>query len=178
MNRELAAAEKRKQISQEYGEPFVDVIKGFREQGVPWEVIAGTIGVTFASLRGWVRSMGIGDGLRMSQREWPEPLNDKARSLGYDDVADMVVSYWKSSRSKQSAADDLGCDVHSLTRFIPDSMKGTIPYSDKQKAAWKANAEKINQRRRENGYFREARTTRRDSSTTRRASNPEERASR
>lgn len=137
-----------RRIEEEYGEPIARVIRGFRQQGCSWRTICGALDVNFNTLRRWVREMGLGDG--RYQREAPTVLDMKAQALGYTGVEAFIRSHRAAGQTLAEMASILDCNPWSLRLRTPADVKDMPrPKSDKALAAWRENARRLNERRRE-----------------------------
>ncbi len=112
------------EIAEEVGEPFDQVIRGFREQGCNWETIAGAVEMPLGTLRKWVRELELGDGKYNHEIVRAKPLDLKAQSLGYESAEEMQVEWRMSGRTRGEVAEALGCHPTSLYWHTPEELKG------------------------------------------------------
>jgi hypothetical protein len=143
--------EKRRQvISSEYDEPFEDVVRGFRQQGAVWSTIAGALDVPVGTLRKWAKKLELLDGERNEEHVWTSPLEEKAKSLGYEGVGDMIRVYHSFGLVRQEVADTLKCHKLSLSKFAPPEVKENPLHTQKQSEARRKTIQMINARRHAN----------------------------
>lgn len=120
-------AKRIRDIEDEFGEPFRDIIIGFRQQKCSWDVIAGSIEMPVSTLRRWARENGLLDGVWNTPKTRVRPLDERARTLGYKGAADMHVELRLSGKTRIEVAAELECCDRSLyLRYTPDMIKGMI----------------------------------------------------
>ena len=131
-----------KSVEQEYQEPFEDVLRGFREQGASWRLIADVLEVPFDSLRKWVKELGLSDGRRSTNTYIPPGLNEKARVLGYPNAEKLVTDMRASGKTRKDIAGILNCHPDSLYRFTNAEAKEIVNITPSMVAARRESVKK------------------------------------
>lgn len=131
-----------KSVEQEYQEPFEDVLRGFREQGASWRLVADVLEVPYESLRKWVKELGLSDGRRSSNTYIPPGLNEKAKELGYRNAEQLVTDMRSSGKTRKDIAKILNCHPDSLYRFTNEEAKEMVNITPSMVAARRENVKK------------------------------------
>jgi hypothetical protein len=126
-------------IEAEYQESFVDVLRGFREQGASWRLVADTIRVPYNTLRRWAKALGLSDGRRSTNTYIPPGLNEKARTLGYRDAEQLVSDLRASGKTRKEIAELLNCNPGSLYRYTNEEAKELVNITPSMVAARREN---------------------------------------
>lgn len=114
------------QIEQEFGEPFDEVVRGFRAQGATWVTIAGSLEITPHQLKRWVSERGLWDGKLNRDAPQPNGLHERAQAHGFANVTEMIRDYLNRRQPVYAVAGVLNCATDKLYRYVPDEFKGLI----------------------------------------------------
>jgi len=119
-----------REIEEEYGEPIKDVILAYREDGNPWHVIAGALGVSDTTLCHWRKHLDIPltdhqHGLRFPVERGRRHVDKHAREAGYQDVEEAIYELrvgqgltWEQVGAR------LGLNARWLQHLAPAEIKG------------------------------------------------------
>ena len=122
-------------IECEYDEPFSEVLKGFRDQGSSWKLIAEVLDIPYDTLRNWHEALRISDGRRSSYTYIPPSLNDRAKEFGYRSAEQMVSDLRASGKTRKEIAELLNCHPSSLYRYTNMEAKELVNVTPSQVAA-------------------------------------------
>lgn len=119
-------------IEDEFGEPLADVIRGMREQGNSWRTVAGALGVCPYTLQMWRHNLDLtldqhDNVFDPSSRPECTPTDRKARTMGYENATDAVISMrLTEGLTVQQAAEKLGVHRATVLRYTPRRLRGAV----------------------------------------------------
>ena len=131
-----------KQIESEYQESFLEILRGFREQGVSWRLIADTLDISLNTLRKWVKELGLADGRVSTDTYIPPGLNEKAREFGYRNAEQMISDLRSAGKTRKDIAELLKCHPDSLYRYTNEEAKEIVNITPSMIAARRENVKK------------------------------------
>lgn len=117
---------KQQEVQAEYGEHFIDVLRGFREQHQTWDTIGAVLEIKPQTLRRWAKRLGLQDGKWESSGLGPHRLDNRAEVAGYKNTTELVRAFLNNKLPLSEAAKVIQAHPRSLLRYIPIEFKGQL----------------------------------------------------
>lgn len=138
-------------LEAEFGEPFVDIVRGMREQGCSWTTITNAMEVPMRTLRTWLKGTGLLDGSKnFEPRTRPDSLDARAHKLGYLNAEQMITDLRMQGKTRADIGALLDCHPQSLYRHTSQEAKEMTVHTERQIEVRRRIILEVNRKRREN----------------------------